>query len=131
MTAVVPAAMGDAVVRPMVVMVTSDVGVEVQLAGKKRQNRIVRVSGDTAPKNDARSLQRILCTAADPSADHQIYAVSLQKGRDCAVPAALCADDRRAEDSTVFHLIKLELLGVSEMLEDFSVIVGYRNTHNC
>ena len=52
-----------------------------------------------------------------------------QKARQRAVAAAQGIDHLAANHLAVLHLVELELLGVAEVLKDFSVVIGHCNAH--
>ena len=73
----------------VVVMITPDIGVEVQLACCQGLRRFVRIAGDTAVQLDARFFQRHLGTAADAAADERVHLHRCQQPRQRAVSAAI------------------------------------------
>ena len=53
-----------------------------------------------------------------------------QEACQCAVTAAVGVNDFRMSDFAVHSFIKLELLGVTEVLKDLTVFIGNCNFHN-
>ena len=71
-----------------------------------------------------------LRTAADASADQSVYTVLHQEACQCTVTTAIGVNDFRMDDFAVRSFIKLELLGVAEMLKNLTVFIGNCNFHN-
>jgi hypothetical protein len=116
---------------PVVVMVTAPgIGVPNQLAGRQSRRSQIRIAGHTAIEQNIRRIQSHPGTAADAAANQGIHLQSRQESGQCTVAAALGIHNLCRHDFSVFHIIDLELLGVAEMLENLTVFVGYRNSHN-
>ena len=114
--AVVPAGVPSLAV--LVVMVIAvDIGIVAQISAEQCAHRCVSVAADTAVELDACFGQCRLRTAADASADQSVYTVLHQEACQCAVTAAIGVNDFRMSDFAVRSFIKLELLGVTEMLK--------------
>ena len=114
--AVVTAGVTSLAVR-MVMVVTVNIGIVVQTSAEQSLLRCVSVPADTAVELDARFGQSCLRTAADASANQSVHAVLHQEACQCAVTAAVGVNDFRMSDFAVRSFIKLELLGVTEMLK--------------
>ena len=127
--AVVTAGVTSFAVR-MVMVVTVNIGIVAQISAEQCAHRCVSVPADTAVELDARFGQSCLRTAADASANQSVHAVLHQEACQCAVTAAVGVNDFRMSDFAVHSFIKLELLGVAEMLKDLTVFIGNCNFHN-
>ena len=114
--AVVTAGVASLSVRTVMV-ITVHIGVVAQISAKQCAHRRVSVPADTAVELDARFGQSCLRTAADASANQSVHAVLHQESCQCAVTAAVGVNDFRMDDFAVRSFIKLELLGVTEMLK--------------
>ena len=115
-TAVITA--GVALLAVLVVMVVAvNIGIVAQISAEQCVHRCVSVPADTAVELDARFGQSCLRTAADASANQSVHALLHQEACQCAVTAAVGVNDFRMSDFAVRSFIKLELLGVTEMLK--------------
>ena len=124
---------GVALVMVMVVLavvVTADIGIEFQLALHQRLGCRIRIAGYTAIELDTRCCQRSLGTAADAAADQHLCIQGSQNTGQSAVAAAAGIHNGGRHNFPVLHIVNLELFGVAEMLEDFTVCVSYRDSHN-
>ena len=101
----------------MVMVVTVNIGIVAQISAEQCAHRCVSVPADTAVELDARFGECCLRTAADASANQSVHAVLHQESCQCAVTAAVGVNDFRMSDFAVRSFIKLELLGVTEMLK--------------
>ena len=108
----------------VVVVIASNLGIEVQLIRKQCVNRIVARTADTAVKLDACLRKSHLCATADTSADENVSADDCQKSRKCSVSLSVGIDYFKGYDRIILNLINLELLRVTEMLKDLSVFVS-------
>ena len=102
----------------MIMVVTVNIGIVAQTSVEQCAHRRVSVPADTAVELDARFGECCLRTAADASANQSVHAVLHQEACQCAVTAAVGVNDFRMSDFAVHSFIKLELLGVTEMLKD-------------
>ena len=89
----------------------------------------VRISAGSAEQLNPGVGQGISRAASDATADQHVHTVLLQKSRQRAVAAAGGIHHPGGGYPAVFHLVKLKLLCVSEMLEHFSVIIRHCNNH--
>ena len=126
------AAVGTArVTFPMVVvMITPDIGIEVQLTCYQRFCCYISASGNTTVKPDTRIAERHLRTAANTAADQDIHLQGAQKSCQRTMAAAARIHNLRRNDISIFHIIDFELFGVTEVLKDFSVFVSNCDSHN-
>ena len=114
----------------MVMVDTVNIGIVAQISAEQCAYCCVSVPTDTAVELDARFGQSCLGTAADAPANQSVHAVLHQEACQCAVTAAVGVNDFRMSDFAVHSFIKLELLGVTEMLKDLTVFIGNCNFHN-
>ena len=101
----------------VVMVIAVDIGIVAQISAEQCAHRRVSVPADTAVELDARFGQSCLRTAADASANQSVHALLHQEACQCAVTAAVGVNDFRMSDFAVRSFIKLELLGVTEMLK--------------
>ena len=101
----------------VVMVVTVNTGIVAQIPVEQCAHRRVSVPADTAVELDARFGQSCLRTAADASANQSVHALLHQEACQCAVTTAIGVNDFRMSDFAVRSFIKLELLGVTEMLK--------------
>ena len=114
----------------IVVVIAPDIGVKAQIAGQVIGNRGICITAAAAVELNARLCQRHLGTAADTAADQHIDVSACQKTCQRTVTAAVGVDHFRCDDLTVLNFVNLELLGVTEVLEDSTVGISYCNFHN-
>ena len=126
------AAVGTArVTFPMVVvMITPDIGVEVQLACCQCFYCCISVAGNTTIKPDTHIAQCHLGTAANTAADQGIHLQCTQDACQCTMSAAASIHNLRRNDFSIFHIVDFKLFGVTEVLKDFSVFVSNCNSHD-
>ena len=126
------AAVGTArVTFPMVVvMITPDIGIEVQLTCCQCFCCCISAAGNTTVKPDTRIAERHLRTAANTTADQGIYLQGAQKSCQRTMATAARIHNLRRNDISIFHIIDFELFGVTEVLKDFSVFVSNCDSHN-
>jgi hypothetical protein len=113
----------------VVVVIASDLGIEIQLIGKECAYRLITGAADTAKQLDAGTRKSHLCAASDTAADKYRYVLLREKSRQRTVTATARADHLGGYYRSVFHRIDFKLLGVSEMLKDLSVFISYCNFH--
>ena len=114
----------------MVMVIAVNIGIVAQIYTEQCAHRRISVPADTAVELDARFGQSCLRTSADASANQSVHAVLHQEACQCAVTAAVGVNDFRMSDFAVHSFIKLELLGVTEMLKDLTVFIGNCNFYN-
>ena len=127
--AVVTAGVAGFAVR-VVMVVTVNIGIVAQISAEQRVHRRVSLPADAAVELDTRLGQCRLRAAADAAANQSIHALPRQEACQRAVTAAVGINDFRMDDFAVRGFINLELLGVSEMLENLTVLIGNRNFHH-
>ena len=113
----------------VIVVVALDVRIIAEIVRKKRLDRCIARTADTAVELDARLRKSHLCATADTSADQYRYVLLREKSRKCAVTASVRIHDRCGNDLAVLYCVDLKLLGVTEMLKDLSVFVSNCNFH--
>ena len=111
------------------VVVAADIGIVIQIAGQKCFHSIICVTGNAAIEFDAGLSQSHLCAAADAAADQNINTAAKQEACQSAVAAAVGIHDLGGNDVAIFDVVNLELLGVTEMLENQLVCVSNCNFH--
>ena len=113
----------------MIMMIARRMLSKSQRARQQRCNRIIAAALNARIELDAKAAQRILRAAADAAADQRIRAVHHQHARQSAMAAAGGVDHLGGNNLSVLNLIELELLAVSKVLENLSILIGYCNLH--
>ena len=113
----------------MVVMIAFCVRVIGKGSGNAGSHRIVCIPADTAEQLDACLGKGRLGTAADAAADEGIHTQLGKQSCQRTVTASVGVNDLRLYNGAVLDVVHLELFGVTEVLEDFSVFVSYCNFH--
>ena len=115
----------------MVVMVAAlDIGIIAKISGQEVCNRCIRITANTAVKLDTGLLESHPGTAADAAADQHIRIQAGQQTCQSTVTAAVGVYHFGRYNGTVFHVVYLELLGVTEVLEDQTVSVSNCDSHD-
>lgn len=113
----------------MAVVIAFGVGIILQCPfGQGLRGRVCRACHATI-KSDSRLGQRVLCTHANSATDQGIRLSCFQKTGQGAVAAAVGRDDLFGDNLSVLHIIELELFCVTKMLEDFTFLISYRDSH--
>jgi len=126
--AVIAAGVAFAVV--MVMMVALNIGIKAQITCQEVCDRCVGIAAAATVKLNTCLSQGHLCTAADAAADQNICIQCAQNTGQGTVTAATGVDHFGCHNGAVLNFVNLELLGVTEMLEDLAVGVSYCNFHN-
>ena len=111
----------------MVVMIAFCVRVVGKGSGNAGSNRIVCIPTDTTEQLDTCLHKGHLSTAANASANENINTQIRKQSCQRTMTASVGVNDRCLYNGAVLDIIYLELFGVTEMLEDFSVFVSYCN----
>ena len=106
----------------VIVMIASDLGVEVQFICKQSIYRLVARAADTAEKLNARTRKSHLRTASNAATDQNRHTLLRKESRKCSVTASVCIHDLGRNDLTVLYRVDLKLLGMSEVLKKLSEI---------
>jgi len=114
----------------MVVMTATDIGVEGQDTCQVIGNRCVCIAGAAAVELNTCLCQCHLGTAADATANQNICVQGAQHTCQSTVTAAVGVDNFGSNDLVILHFVDLELLGVTEMLEDHTVSISNCDSHN-
>lgn len=113
----------------MTVVRTVDIGIEAEVSCQEVHNSPVRIAGAAAVKPDASLCQRHLGATADTAADQNICVQTSKQIGQSTVATAVGVNDLGSNDIAAAHFVNLELLGVTEMLEDLTVSISNRNCH--
>ena len=124
--AVVMAAFAVVVVGMMIAM---RIRVVFQRPGGKGPCRGIRRALDTGVEFDSRIGQRHPGAHADAAADQSVHFGRVQETGQRAVAAAVGVDDLFSHDGSILGIVQLELRGMPEMLEHFSVFVSDCDSH--
>ncbi len=114
----------------VVVVVTAGVGIKGKPAFRKRFRRCVRRALYASVELDAGLGERHLCAHTDAAADERVDLSRLQEAGKRAVSAAVRINDLFRCDRSVLHVVQLELLGMPEVLEYFSVLKSDCDPHS-
>ena len=125
--AVITAGMAFAVM--MVMMVALNVGIKAQIASQEVCDRCIGVTAAATVKLNAGLGQSHLSTATDTAADQNICIECAKHTCQSTVAAAIGVHNFRSNDVAILHFVNLELLGVTEMLEDHTVSISNCNSH--
>ena len=115
----------------VVVVVTADIGIVIQLAGDKSQNCRVCAAADTAVELDASLGQSHLGAAANAAADQHVCMEGVQDTCQGAVTAAHGVHNFGRYDLAVKDLIDLKLTRVAKVLEDVAVFISAKSSSCC
>lgn len=125
-----PAAVLSALSVMMLLMVSAhNVGIKVKRSSKQSLNGLVRLTGDASVQLNVSGLQSSAGTAADSAADQDIDLQCGENTGQCSVSAAVGVYYLRGEDFAVLNIIKLKLLGMTEVLKNFSVFISNCDSH--
>ena len=114
----------------MAVMVAGGGSGGPQCARQQGTHRFVRVSLHARIYGDAHLRKRHARSFAHAAANQRVYAQFPELPGQRAMPGAVALDDALGLNCAVLHVIELELTRVPEVLKDFSIIIGNRNTHS-
>ena len=129
MTALVTTSVVMTAVMAFTVVIASGVGIILQRPLDQRLRSCIRRAAHAAVKLNSGLGQCVLRTHADAPADQRVRLGSLQETGQCAVPAAVGGNDLLRDNPAILHVVKLKLLGMTEMLEDLSVFISYCDSH--
>ena len=110
-------------------MVAVYVRVVSQRTCQQRRNCCVRAAAHAAIEPDSCLRKRCLCTSANAAADDGIDLTGRQETGQSSVTAAVCICDLFPYDLRSHYIVKLELSGMSKMLEYLSIFIRYCNSH--
>lgn len=105
----------------MIVVVTVDVGIKLQLAGKQRTHRLVRTAGYTAVQLDPRRGKCRLGSTANAAADQNVHLKTAQDPRQGAVALPVGVYDLCGQDGSVGNIVDFKLLRVAKVLKDLTL----------
>ena len=95
----------------------------------KIHEEVIRTTLHAAVYLNAHFRQSSLRTAANAAADERIHLQTAQKPSQRTVTAAPGGNEHFVGNLPVLHLIELELLGMTKVLENLSVLIGNSNHH--
>ena len=113
----------------MVVVIAFCIRVIGKCSGDIGSNCVVCVTADTAEQLDARLSKGHLSAAADAAADENSNAELGKQACQCAVAASVGIYYFCIYDFAILYLVELKLRGMTEVLKDLSVFIGYCNFH--
>ena len=118
-----------AIPRMVLVVIAAGIGIKGKAAFCQRLRRLIRRALHPRVQLDTDIRQRHLSPHANASADQRIHPGRLQESCQSAMSAAIGVDELLPDDLSILCVIELELGRVPKVLEDFSVLVGYRDSH--
>lgn len=128
---ILPAMMAaSALTVPMLVMAAHRIRIIVKLTGKIGLYLRIRISLCAREQGNPRFCQRASRTAADAAADQYIHIALLKQSCQRSVALPVRSDHFTLYYLPVFHIIYLELLRMSKMLEHLTILIRYCNSHN-
>ena len=113
----------------MSVVIAAGVRIVFKVSLGKSPCRLVSRALHTRIELDTDIRKRRLRSHADPAANQSVRLYGLKETGQGAVAASVGINDLLADDFSAFHVIKLELFGMPEVLEDRSVSVSYCYSH--
>ena len=126
-TAVLTATAFMVMVLPVVVAL--NMGIEIQLSFQECFHSSVRIAGNTAIQLNVSRCQGHLGAAANAAADQNLRVQRVQNTCQRAVAAAVGIHHLGRNDLALSHIIDFELLGVAKVLEDLTIVISYRDSH--
>ena len=114
----------------MTVVVAFCVWIILQCSCSQRLSSIISRSGYATIKLYASLSQRILCSHPNTAADQGIDLRVFQKACQCSMSVAVCRYDLLGNYPAIVYIVQFKLLCVSEMLEDFSILIRYCDSHS-
>lgn len=118
-----------AIAAVVLMVVAAGIRIIIQRSGSKRLCRFISRSLYAGIKLDPGICQSHLCAHADAAANQSINFGGIQKSCQCAIAAAVGVNNLFSCDFSVLNVIQLELLGMSEMLENLSVFISDGDSH--
>ena len=112
------------------VVIAVRIRVIFKITGRKRLCRFVGRTMNAGKQFDTSISQRHLRSHADAAADQCVRFCCLQETCKCSVSAAVGIHDLFLYNFTVFDVVEFEVLGMAEVLKDFSVFISDRDSHN-
>ena len=88
------------------------------------------IPADSTEKTDADLSECHLRTTTDATADQCIDTELHEESCERAVTTAVRIHDDLTYDLTIRHIVNLKLCGMSEVLENLAVFIGYCNSHD-
>lgn len=113
-----------------IVMAALDVWIVGEASLKQGLDGRIGISRNAAVQPDSGFRERLLCAASNSTADQCIDLQGAKEGRQRPMPAADNVDNFGRQDLLPVDVIELELLGMTEMLKNLSVLVGNCNSHD-
>ena len=114
----------------MAMVVALGIGVIFQSSFSEGSRRSIRRSLYTGIELNSCISKRHLSTHTDTSADQSISLYRLQEACKSSVTASIGINDLLIDDRSLFNIIQLELFGMTEVLEDFSVFICDCDSHD-
>ena len=114
---------------PFMVMVTSGLGILLQLSFGKSLSGLICIPLNAGIDLNARLSQGCLSPTADAAADQSLHLMLFEENRQSTVSGAAGIHHGSFIRLTVFHLIHLKLLGFAKVLEHLAVFISYCDFH--
>lgn len=129
-TAAVTATAVSALAVLVIMVVTVYIRVIAEISGDECVDRCICIPADPTEKTDTDLGECHLCTTTDAAADQCIDTELHKEACQCAVATAVRIHYLCTYDFAVRYIVDLKLCGMSEVLENLSVFIGYCNSHD-
>ena len=113
----------------MFMMMTGSFRIIAQRAVQQRHHRRIRISEYASKQADASLGQRLLGSRSNPAANQGIHTLLLQEARQSPVARAGRICELRFRNTIILDMENLELSGMSKMLKNSAVLIGYCDNH--
>ena len=114
----------------VIMVVTVHIRVIAEISSDECIDRCICVPADPTEKTDTDLGECHLCTTTDAATDQCIDTELHQEACQCAVATAIRIHYFCTNDFAVCDIVDLKLCGMSEVLENLSVFIGYCNSHD-
>ena len=114
----------------LMVVAALNIGIKAQITCQEVCDRCVSIAAAATVKLNTCLSQGHLCAATDAATDQHICIQCAQNTGQGTVTAATGVDHFGCHNGAVLHFVNLELLGVTEMLEDLTVSISNCNSHD-
>ena len=113
----------------MLVVIAAGIRIIFQRPFCKSLCRSIRRPLNAGIKPDPGISQCHLSPHTDPATDQGICFYRMKETGKCAVSAPFGIHNLLTNNLPIFHIIQLELFGMTEMLENLSVFISNRDSH--
>ncbi len=114
----------------LTVVIALNIGIEHQMACKQCFHSFISIAADATKELNANIGQCHLGTATYTAANQHVGMKTVKQFRQGSVAAAVGADNLGGSDLAIFYIVNLKAFSMAEMLEDFTVFIGYCDSHS-